>query len=354
MEGDLARLPEIVAARARARRDRDPRRLARRRRPRRARLGTPEHFGLRGEIDVVTGTLGKALGGAAGGYVAASADICELLAQRSAPAALLERPPGDGGVQRARRRRRRFATTPASSRRCARTPPFRAMLVDAGFAPIPGDSAIIPIVLGETAIGDPLLGAPARARRLRHRFRLPRRAGGHRPRARPDVCGPRARAPRAGPRRVRRGRPGVRRCSPSRAPAPSRRAGRPSRRRSCRSHATPRPRRARRGRSADSGRRDGNAPALPGRSGISWTSTSNGRGAVGCRSTSSAVSSRASRSAAASSESSSGSTCPPGCSSRPSFTCSTRHVRTPPSSITNAEAVKCADGSSRESGSASS
>ena len=38
-----------------------------------------------GEIDVVTGTLGKALGGAAGGYVAASADICELLAQRSRP-----------------------------------------------------------------------------------------------------------------------------------------------------------------------------------------------------------------------------------------------------------------------------
>src|SRR5581483_935025 len=47
--------------------------------------GTPEHHHLLGAVDVVTGTLGKALGGAAGGYVAASEEICELLAQRSRP-----------------------------------------------------------------------------------------------------------------------------------------------------------------------------------------------------------------------------------------------------------------------------
>src|SRR4029078_5571976 len=47
--------------------------------------GTVEHFGLLGEVDVITGTLGKALGGAAGGYVAASEEICDVLAQRSRP-----------------------------------------------------------------------------------------------------------------------------------------------------------------------------------------------------------------------------------------------------------------------------
>ena len=47
--------------------------------------GTAEHFGLLGQVDVITGTLGKALGGAAGGFVAASAELVELLVQRSRP-----------------------------------------------------------------------------------------------------------------------------------------------------------------------------------------------------------------------------------------------------------------------------
>jgi glycine C-acetyltransferase len=47
--------------------------------------GTPEHFHLLDQIDVLTGTLGKALGGAAGGYVAASPHLIDLLIQRSRP-----------------------------------------------------------------------------------------------------------------------------------------------------------------------------------------------------------------------------------------------------------------------------
>src|SRR4029079_15219975 len=47
--------------------------------------GTAEHFGMVGEIDVITSTLGKALGGAAGGFVAASAEVCDYLTQRSRP-----------------------------------------------------------------------------------------------------------------------------------------------------------------------------------------------------------------------------------------------------------------------------
>jgi glycine C-acetyltransferase len=47
--------------------------------------GTPELFGVQDQVDVVTGTLGKALGGASGGYTAARAEIVEMLRQRSRP-----------------------------------------------------------------------------------------------------------------------------------------------------------------------------------------------------------------------------------------------------------------------------
>ena len=47
--------------------------------------GTPELFGVQDRIDIVTGTLGKALGGASGGYTAARAEIVEMLRQRSRP-----------------------------------------------------------------------------------------------------------------------------------------------------------------------------------------------------------------------------------------------------------------------------
>ena len=47
--------------------------------------GTAEHFGVLGEVDIITSTLGKALGGAAGGFVAGSAALCDMLTQRSRP-----------------------------------------------------------------------------------------------------------------------------------------------------------------------------------------------------------------------------------------------------------------------------
>jgi glycine C-acetyltransferase len=47
--------------------------------------GTAEHFGLHGQIDIITGTLGKALGGAAGGYVAGKQHVIDLLVQHSRP-----------------------------------------------------------------------------------------------------------------------------------------------------------------------------------------------------------------------------------------------------------------------------
>src|SRR6195952_241652 len=47
--------------------------------------GTPEHFGVQDRVDIVTGTLGKALGGASGGYVSSRSEVVELLRQRSRP-----------------------------------------------------------------------------------------------------------------------------------------------------------------------------------------------------------------------------------------------------------------------------
>ena len=152
MEGDLARLPEIVEL---------------------ARqydalvvvddshgvgvlgehgYGTPEHFGLRGEIDVVTGTLGKALGGAAGGYVAASADVCELLAQRSRPQLFSNALPPTVACSALRAVELLRDDPSLVCRLRENTSVFRRMLEEVGFRPIPGDAAIIPILLGETAV----------------------------------------------------------------------------------------------------------------------------------------------------------------------------------------------------------
>ena len=64
--------------------------------------GTAEHFGVLGEVDVITSTLGKALGGAAGGFVAGSAALCDYLTQRSRPQLFSNALPADGGGERAR------------------------------------------------------------------------------------------------------------------------------------------------------------------------------------------------------------------------------------------------------------
>jgi glycine C-acetyltransferase len=113
--------------------------------------GTVEHFGLLGEVDVITGTLGKALGGAAGGYVAASEEVCDLLAQRSRPQLFSNALPPTVACSALRAVQLMLDQPDLLSRLRENTRRFRDMLVEAGYRPLEGEAAIIPIIVGETA-----------------------------------------------------------------------------------------------------------------------------------------------------------------------------------------------------------
>ena len=113
--------------------------------------GTAEHFGVLGEVDVITSTLGKAIGGAAGGFVAGSAALCDMLTQRSRPQLFSNALPPTvaasalAAVEFIEAHPDRVATLHENSRF------FRQALVEAGLNPLPGETPIVPIIVGETA-----------------------------------------------------------------------------------------------------------------------------------------------------------------------------------------------------------
>jgi glycine C-acetyltransferase len=112
--------------------------------------GVAEHFGLLGEIDVITSTLGKALGGAAGGFVGASAEVCEMLAQRSRPQLFSNALPpavACSALEAVRVLRREPELV---ERLHGLSEIFRTRLREIGFRPLDGEAAIIPIIVGET------------------------------------------------------------------------------------------------------------------------------------------------------------------------------------------------------------
>jgi glycine C-acetyltransferase len=113
--------------------------------------GTAEHFGMVGEVDIITSTLGKALGGAAGGFVAASADVCDYLTQRARPQLFSNAlPPTVAASALAS-----IEVLEASPERVTRLREnaryFRDQLNALGFKPLAGETPIIPVILGETA-----------------------------------------------------------------------------------------------------------------------------------------------------------------------------------------------------------
>ena len=113
--------------------------------------GTAEHFGVLGEVDVITSTLGKALGGAAGGFVAGSAALCDYLTQRARPQLFSNALPTTVAASAMQAVRYLDAHPERVQKLRDNTTYFREQITEAGFKPIPGETPIVPIIVGETA-----------------------------------------------------------------------------------------------------------------------------------------------------------------------------------------------------------
>jgi glycine C-acetyltransferase len=113
--------------------------------------GTAEHFGMVGKIDIITSTLGKALGGAAGGFVASTAAVTDFLTQRARPQLFSNAIPATVAasakmsIEVLEREPQRVELLRSNASY------FRQGLIDLGFKPLKGETPIIPVILGETA-----------------------------------------------------------------------------------------------------------------------------------------------------------------------------------------------------------
>ncbi|HEY5222336.1 MAG TPA: glycine C-acetyltransferase [Microbacteriaceae bacterium] len=114
--------------------------------------GTPELFGVSDRIDIYTGTFGKALGGASGGYVSARAEIVDLLRQRArpylfsntlAPSIVAGTLTALDLVEQSAELRQRLKDNAAL---------FRQLMTDAGFELLPGEHPIVPVMFGDAAL----------------------------------------------------------------------------------------------------------------------------------------------------------------------------------------------------------
>jgi glycine C-acetyltransferase len=109
--------------------------------------GTPELFGVRDRVDLVSGTLGKALGGASGGYISGRGPLIELLRQRARPYLFSNAVPpmvvagSRAAIALARGGAEARASLAANAAR------FRALMTDAGFDLLPGEHAIVPVMV---------------------------------------------------------------------------------------------------------------------------------------------------------------------------------------------------------------
>ena len=114
--------------------------------------GTPEHCGVQGRIDILTGTLGKALGGASGGYTSGRKEIVALLRQRSRPYLFSNTvaPP----IVAASLKALALLThsTELRDKLEENTKYFRAALTERGLTIKPGTHPIVPIMLGDAAL----------------------------------------------------------------------------------------------------------------------------------------------------------------------------------------------------------
>jgi glycine C-acetyltransferase len=114
--------------------------------------GTHEHCGVMERVDIITGTLGKALGGASGGYTSGRKEIIDLLRQRSRPYLFSNSiPPAIAGASIAALDL--LSTSSALIDRLRdNTAYFRSAMMKLGFDMLPGEHPIAPIMLGDAAL----------------------------------------------------------------------------------------------------------------------------------------------------------------------------------------------------------
>lgn len=114
--------------------------------------GTPEYCKVMGRVDIITGTLGKALGGASGGYTSGRKEIIEMLRQRSRPY-LFSNSVSPAVVAASLKALELVEKSPALLERLrANTAYFRKAMTEAGFDILPGTHPIVPIMLGDAVL----------------------------------------------------------------------------------------------------------------------------------------------------------------------------------------------------------
>ena len=111
--------------------------------------GTPELTGVGARVDVLSGTMGKALGGASGGYISGRQEIVDLLRQRARPYLFSNSVP-PSVVQATRAVLGLLRTSDALRDQLrASTALFRSLMTDAGFDLLPGETPIVPVMFGD-------------------------------------------------------------------------------------------------------------------------------------------------------------------------------------------------------------
>lgn len=113
--------------------------------------GTPEHFDCLGKIDIITGTLGKALGGAAGGYVAASQKAIEVLEQKARPSLFSNALPATVAYSAGKAIEVLQRDNSIVKRLHQNVAKLRKGFADLGFECADSPTAIIPIMIGDEA-----------------------------------------------------------------------------------------------------------------------------------------------------------------------------------------------------------
>jgi len=114
--------------------------------------GTPEYCGVTGRVDIITGTLGKALGGASGGYTAARKEIVEMLRQRSRPYLFSNTLAPSIAAASVKVIELLNTSDSLRTKLFENTRYFREKMTELGFGILPGTHPIIPVMLGDAML----------------------------------------------------------------------------------------------------------------------------------------------------------------------------------------------------------